>query len=59
MVLFGPGDLQRVYELARDMGLDSKEVLARAQELGIEVKTASSGLAEDDDRDDDRDHLCG
>ncbi|MDJ0959206.1 MAG: translation initiation factor IF-2 [Acidimicrobiia bacterium] len=38
---------QRVYELARELGLESKEVLARAQELGIEVKTASSGLDED------------
>jgi translation initiation factor IF-2 len=38
---------QRVYELARDLGLESKDVLARAQELGIEVKTASSGLDED------------
>jgi translation initiation factor IF-2 len=37
----------RIYELARDLGLESKEVLARAQELGIEVKTASSGLDED------------
>ncbi len=34
----------RVYELARDLGVDSKEVLTHAQELGIEVKTASSGL---------------
>jgi len=34
----------RVYELAREMGIESKEVLAQAQELGIEVKTASSGL---------------
>ena len=38
---------QRVYELARDLGLESKDVLARAQELGIAVKTASSGLDED------------
>jgi translation initiation factor IF-2 len=38
---------QRVYELARDLDLESKEVLARAQELGIEVKTASSGLDEE------------
>jgi translation initiation factor IF-2 len=37
----------RVYELARELGLDSKEVLARAQELDIEAKTASSGLDED------------
>ena len=34
----------RVYELARDLGIDSKEVLAQAQELGLEVKTASSGM---------------
>lgn len=38
----------RVYELARELGEESKEVLARAQELGIEVKTASSGLDEDE-----------
>jgi translation initiation factor IF-2 len=38
----------RVYELARELGLDSKDVLARAQELDIEVKTASSGLDEDE-----------
>ena len=38
---------QRVYELARDLGLESKDVLARALELGLEVKTASSGLDED------------
>ncbi|MBU1226463.1 MAG: translation initiation factor IF-2 N-terminal domain-containing protein, partial [Actinobacteria bacterium] len=34
----------RIYELARDLGLESKGVLARALELGIEAKTASSGL---------------
>ncbi|MEN8114664.1 MAG: translation initiation factor IF-2 [Actinomycetota bacterium] len=38
---------QRVYELARDLGLESKDVLERALELGIEVKTASSGLDEE------------
>ena len=38
---------QRVYELARDLGLESKDVLVRAVELGLEVKTASSGLDED------------
>jgi translation initiation factor IF-2 len=37
----------RVYELARELGEESKDVLARAQELGVEVKTASSGLDED------------
>ena len=34
----------RVYELAKDLGIDSKELLAQAHDLGIEVKTASSGL---------------
>ncbi len=37
----------RVYELARELELESKDVLARAQELGIEAKTASSGLDEE------------
>jgi len=38
---------KRVYELARELGLESKDVLERAQDLGIEVKTASSGLDEE------------
>ncbi|RPI25757.1 MAG: GTP-binding protein, partial [Actinobacteria bacterium] len=37
----------RIYELARELGLESKDVLARAQDLGLDVKTASSGLEED------------
>lgn len=37
----------RVYELARELGLDSKDLLQQAQDLGIEVKTASSGLDEE------------
>jgi translation initiation factor IF-2 len=37
----------RVYELARDLGVDSKELLQQALDLGIEVKTASSGLDEE------------
>ena len=37
----------RVYELARELSLESKDVLERAQELGLEVKTASSGLDEE------------
>ncbi|HDK45567.1 MAG TPA: translation initiation factor IF-2, partial [Actinobacteria bacterium] len=37
---------QRIYELARELGRESKLVLARAAELGIEVKTASSALDE-------------
>ena len=38
----------RIYELARTLDIESKDVLARAQELGLEVKTASSGLDEDE-----------
>jgi translation initiation factor IF-2 len=38
----------RVYELAKELELESKDVLARAGELGFEVKTASSGLADDE-----------
>ena len=39
---------QRVYELARELGLESKEVLARAHELGVEAKTASSSVTDED-----------
>ncbi len=38
----------RIYEIARDLGLDSKDVLAKAEELGLAVKTASSGLEASD-----------
>ena len=37
----------RVYELARDLGVDSKVILEQAQALGLDVKTASSGLDDD------------
>ncbi|MBM3694541.1 MAG: translation initiation factor IF-2 [Actinobacteria bacterium] len=37
----------RAYELARELGVESKEVLARAADLGIEVAAASSGLDDD------------
>ena len=37
----------RVYELAKELGLESKEVLERAHALGIEVKTASSSLEDE------------
>ncbi|HEX6946733.1 MAG TPA: translation initiation factor IF-2 [Acidimicrobiia bacterium] len=39
----------RVYELARELGVDSKELMAQAQELSIDVKTASSGLSAEDE----------
>jgi predicted nucleotide-binding protein len=35
---------KRVYQLARELGLESKDVVERALELGIHVTTASSGL---------------
>lgn len=38
----------RVYELARELGIDSKEIMAHAEELSIELKTASSGLSDDE-----------
>ena len=34
----------RVYELAKELGLESREVLERAHALGLELKTASSSL---------------
>lgn len=34
----------RIYELARELGLESKEVLEQAMALGLDVKTASSSL---------------
>jgi translation initiation factor IF-2 len=37
----------RVYELARQLGVESKDVLARAADLGLGAHTASSGLDED------------
>ncbi len=35
---------KRIYELAKEMGLASRHVLAMAQDLGLPVTTASSGL---------------
>ena len=39
---------KRLYDIARDLDLESRDVLERALELGFEVKTASSGLEDDD-----------
>jgi translation initiation factor IF-2 len=36
----------RIYEIARDLDLESKDVLERALELGYELKTASSSVEE-------------
>ena len=38
----------RIYELARELGLESKEVLEQAQALGVEAKTASSSIETSD-----------
>jgi translation initiation factor IF-2 len=37
----------RVFQLARDLGLSSQEVIDRLRKLGVEVKTASSSVDED------------
>ncbi|HSB61809.1 MAG TPA: translation initiation factor IF-2 N-terminal domain-containing protein, partial [Vicinamibacteria bacterium] len=37
----------RVFQLARDLGLSSQEVIDRLKKLGFEVKTASSSVDED------------
>ena len=39
---------KRLYEVARELDLESRDVLERALELGFGVKTASSGLEEDE-----------
>ena len=38
----------RVYELARELGVESKEVLTQAEELGLELSTASSGIEDEE-----------
>jgi translation initiation factor IF-2 len=38
----------RIYELARELALESKVILEQAHELGIEAKTASSSIEEAD-----------
>src|SRR6266851_3052881 len=37
----------RVFQLARDLGIESQEVIDRLRKLGVEVKTASSSVDED------------
>ncbi|MGD0279517.1 MAG: translation initiation factor IF-2 [Smithella sp.] len=38
---------KRVYELAKELGLESKILITRLEEIGIPVKTASASLEED------------
>jgi FMN phosphatase YigB (HAD superfamily) len=40
----------RVYELAKNMGLENKDLLAKLVEAGIDVSSHSSSLAEEDQR---------
>src|SRR5262245_15099080 len=37
----------RVFNLARDLGLQSQDIIERLKKLGIDVKTASSSIDED------------
>ena len=37
----------RLYEIAKELGKESKEVVARAKELGLEVKSHSSSVEEE------------
>jgi len=39
---------KRVYELAKELGLESKVLIARLEKIGIPVKSASSSLEESD-----------
>jgi translation initiation factor IF-2 len=39
---------RRIYEAAKDLGIDSKELVKKLQEIGIEVKSHSSTVDEDD-----------
>ncbi|MCI0677628.1 MAG: translation initiation factor IF-2 [Actinobacteria bacterium] len=38
----------RVYELAKELGIDSKEIMTQAEDLSIDIKTASSGLSDEE-----------
>ena len=39
---------KRVYELAKDLGLENKELIARLEKIGIAVRSHSSTLEDDD-----------
>src|SRR5512134_1059658 len=44
----GAGRPQRVYEVARELGMENKDFLARARGLGIDAKNHMSLLSPDD-----------
>ena len=38
----------RIHEIAKELGIKSKEVVEKAEEIGLKVKTASSAVGEED-----------
>ena len=40
---------KRIHQLAKELEVASADILHKAQELGIEVKTASSGLTAEEE----------
>ena len=38
----------RVHEIAKELGIDSKEVVVKAAEMGLDIKTASSSVSMED-----------
>ncbi|MGM0534093.1 MAG: translation initiation factor IF-2 [Campylobacterota bacterium] len=38
-------DKVRVYEVAKELGIDSKELVTKANDIGIEIKTASNAVS--------------
>ncbi|MCL2355389.1 MAG: translation initiation factor IF-2 N-terminal domain-containing protein, partial [Oscillospiraceae bacterium] len=38
----------KIHEVAKKLGLNSKEILEKAEELGIEAKTHLSGISEEE-----------
>ena len=40
---------KRIHQIAKELDLASADILHQAKELGIEVKTASSGLTEEEE----------
>jgi translation initiation factor IF-2 len=40
---------KRIHQIAKELDIASADILFHAKELGIEVKTASSGLTEEEE----------
>ena len=41
---------KRIHQIAKELDIASADILFHAKELGIEVKTASSGLTEEEEQ---------